>query len=318
VAAEHTLPRASPATLGEARRRPGEPVFRLLVTGAALLLLVALGLIAVRTTWTAMPFLRGHLGGFLTGRTWAPGDQLYGALPFVAGTLVTAALALVVAVPVSVGIALFLNEIAPARLRGPLIYLVELLAAVPSVVYGLWGVVVLMPQLRLLWDRLAGALGFIPGFGGPAFGQSIATAAILLAIMIVPIITALSRETLALVPGGQREAAVGLGATRWEVMRHVLLPYARSGIVGAVVLGLGRAMGETIAVALVIGSSPLMPHSIFGPGYTMAAVIANEFPESTGDEIGALVAIGVLLFAITIVVNVLAQVFVRRSLRAIS
>jgi phosphate transport system permease protein len=308
----------SPLQTGRRRRRLGDPSFRVIVTGAAGVLLAALGLLVVLTTRTALPFFQAHTGEFLTSSTWSPDNGFYGALAFVYGTVVSAVLALILAVPVSLGIALFLNEVAPPRARRPLIYLVELLAAVPSVVYGLWGIVILVPHAQVVWTAIANVFGFIPLFGGPAFGQSIATAAVILSLMILPIVTAISREALSLVPFGQREAALGLGATRWEMIWHALIPYARGGIVGGIVLGLGRAMGETIAVALVIGSFPGIPRSIFKPGYTMASVIANQFPEATGTAIPALFAIGILLFAITIVVNICAQLIVRRSVRALA
>jgi len=285
-----------------------DPAFRAVVTGFAGVLLATLGLIVVRTSLDARPFLAAHGGEFLTTTRWAPSAGHYGALAFVYGTVVSAAIAIALSVPVAVGIELFLTQVAPPRLRRPLVYLVELLAAVPSVVYGLWGFVFLMPiLLDHVWKPITDVLGFIPGLRGPAVGQSVATASVILAIMVIPIITAISREIIALVPTGQKEAV-------W----HAVLPYARSGIVGGVVLGLGRAMGETIAVALVIGSSPTIADSIFKPGYTMASVIANEFAEASGDHSGALIAVGVLLLAITVVVNIGAQLLVRRSAKAIS
>ena len=290
----------------------------MLVTAVAALLLVALGLIVVQTTTTAWPFIVDHGTSFVDSRRWAPSHDAFGALAFVYGTLVTALLALAIAVPVSVGIAVFMTDLAPRRLRVPLTYLIDLLAAIPSVVYGLWAALVLVPPLvQHVWRPASSALGFVPLLGGPAYGQSIATAAVVLAIMIVPIVTSLSREAIALVPTSQREAAAGLGATRWEVVRHAVLPYARSGIVGAIVLGLGRAMGETIAVLLVIGATPKIPDSIFKPGYTMAGVIANELPEAGGTHTEALVALGVLLFVITIAVNMVALAITRRSVRAL-
>jgi phosphate transport system permease protein len=298
--------------------RLGDPTFRILVTAFAGLLLATLGLIVIETTAKAWPFIHAHGGTLVTSTDWSPARGTYGGLVFVYGTLLSAAVAVLLAVPTALGIAFYLNEAAPARVRQPLIYMVELLAAVPSVVYGLWGFVVLVPFLAdNVWPELNSVVGWIPLLGGPPSGVSIATAGVILALMIVPIITAICREALSLVPPGQKEAAVALGATRWETIRHALIPYALSGIVGAVVLGLGRAMGETIAVALLIGSAPRISDSIFKPGYAMASVIANEFPEATGDHVNALIAIGVLLFAITIVVNIAAQLFVRKSVSAL-
>jgi phosphate transport system permease protein len=230
----------------------------------------------------------------------------------------TSVVAIVLAVPVSLGIALYVNEAAPRRLRAPLVYLVELLAAVPSVVYGLWGLVVLLPQLqRHAWEPVSSALGFIAIFSGPAYGQSFATAGVILAIMIVPIVTAIAREVTALVPRDHKEAALALGATRWEMLRLAVLPYSRAGIVGGVMLGFGRALGETVAVALVIGGTIQVSASIFQPGYTIASLIASTFNEATGDQIRALVALGVLLFAITILVNVAGRLFVWRAAKGL-
>jgi len=257
------VPLAEPLAPRGGLARLGDPAFRTLVTAFAGLVLATLGLIVVRTTAEAWPFLRSHGGELVTSANWYPSRNSFGALSFVFGTVVSASLAVLIAVPASVGIALCLNEVVAPRLRRPLVYLVELLAAVPSVIYGLWGFVVLVPFLfQHVWTPITGVTGTIPVIGGPATGPSIASAAVVLAIMIVPIITAISREALALVPPGQREAAVGLGATRWETVRHALIPYAFSGIVGAVVLGLGRAMGETIAVALLIGSAPRISDSM--------------------------------------------------------
>jgi len=298
--------------------RSAEPLFHALLAGFAAVVLIALGLMLVRTVTTAWPVLHRSFGELLTGTRWAPNVGVFGALPFIYGTLVTSAIAVLLAVPVSLGIALFLNELAPRRLRSPLVYLVELLAAVPSVVYGLWGLLVLVPLLEKdVWSPISSALGFIPIFAGPAFGRSYATAGLILAIMIVPIVTAIVREVTVLVPQEHREAALALGATRWEMIRLAVLPFARAGIVGAVMLGFGRAVGETIAVALVIGGNPQISASIFQPGYTIASLIASTFNEATGEHIRALVAIGVLLFAITILINVAGRLFVWRAGRAI-
>ena len=300
------------------RSRLADGLFHWGVTGIAALVLVVLGLMIGKTTWTAWPVFRDFGADFVTSERWAPSADAFGALSFVFGTVVTSAIAIVLAVPVSLGIALYLNEAAPRRLRTPLVYLVELLAAVPSVVYGLSGLLVLLPWLQKhAWDPLSGALGFIPIFSGPAYGQSFATAGVILAIMIIPIVTAISREVIALVPAEHKEGAMALGATRWEVLRLAVLPYARAGIIGGVMLGFGRAVGETIAVALVIGGSAQIVASIFQPGYTIASVIANQFNEATGVHIEALVALGVLLFAFTILINVAGRVFVWRAGRGL-
>jgi phosphate transport system permease protein len=299
--------------------RSSDSAFRWLLLGFAALVLVVLGLMIVRTLDASWPILTQHGGELLTGTRWFPGANAFGALPFVYGTLVTSAIAILLAVPVSLGIALYLNELAPPRLRTPLVYLVELLAAVPSVVYGLWGLIVFLPLLeRYAWTPISDAFGFVPIFSGPAFGRSYATAGVLLAIMIVPIVTAVAREVTVLVPRDQREAALALGATRWEMIRMAVLPHARAGIIGGVMLGFGRALGETIAVALVIGGNPKIAASIFQPGYTIASVIASQFNEATGAHIQALIAIGVLLFGITIVVNVAGRLFVWRASRGLT
>ena len=299
--------------------RSADRCFHRLVTTFAALVLVVLGLMLVRTTYTAWPVFHRFGLDFVKGRDWAPSRDVFGALPFIFGTVVTSLIAIVLAVPVSVGIALYLNEVAPARIRRPLVYLVELLAAIPSVVFGLWGLIVLLPRLQdHVWTPLSAKLGFIPLFAGPSYGQSFATAGVILAIMIVPIVTAISREVIALVPHEHKEAALALGATRWEVLRLAVLPYARAGIIGSVMLGFGRAVGETIAVALVIGGSPQITASILQPGYTIASVIANQFNEATGIHIQALVGLGVVLFAITILINVAGRLFVWRAARGLA
>ncbi|MDQ3890221.1 MAG: phosphate ABC transporter permease subunit PstC [Actinomycetota bacterium] len=299
--------------------RFGDELFRLGVTGAAAVVLALLALMLVRVTGAAWPLLRDAGAELLTGRRWAPAADVFGGLPFLFGTLVSSLVAIVLAVPVSLGIALFVNEVAPSRMRSPLVYLVELLAAVPSVVYGLWGLVVLLPRLeRHAWAPLSGALGSIPIFSGPVYGQSFATAGVVLAIMIIPIVTAISREVIALVPSEHKEGALALGATRWEVLRLAVIPYARSGIIGGVMLGFGRAIGETIAVALVIGGNPQIVRSLFQPGYTIASVIASQFNEATGTHIQALIALGVVLFGVTVLVNVLGRLFVWRAARGLA
>ncbi len=284
---------------------------------AGLAVLAILGLITWSMTKQAWPALSAEgVFKFVTSDVWDPPNNQYGALAFIYGTLVSSMIALVLAVPVSVGIALFTNEAAPRRLRRPVVSVIDLLAAVPSVVYGLWGILVFAPAIQGFYQHISDAVSGIPVldaiFGGNASGQSFMTAGIILAIMITPIVTSLSREVIATVPASQREAAYGMGATRWEMIRHAVLPWSRGGIVGAVMLGLGRALGETIAVALVIGSTAQITSHVFLPGYAIAAVIANSFGEATGTYRSALIAMGVVLFAITIIVNVLARSLVTR------
>jgi phosphate transport system permease protein len=243
---------------------------------------------------------------------WDPVAGEFGALPFIYGTLVSAFLALLIAVPLSLGAAIFLAELAASWVRPPIAFLIEMLAAVPSVVYGLWGIFVLVPWLRdWVQPALAGALGFLPLFQGPPYGIGMLAAGVILAIMVVPYITSVSREVLLAVPRVQREAALGLGATRWETTRMAVLRYGRSGLIGAVLLGLGRALGETMAVTMVIGNRPEIALSLFAPGYTMASVLANEFTEATSDlYVSALVEIGLLLLLVTVLVNGLARLLV--------
>ncbi len=271
----------------------GDRAFRALAIAAACVVLVVLGMIAVTMTRRAVPVLE-HMGfDFFSGSRWSPADQQFSALPFVWGTLYTAAIAIALAVPVSLGVALFITQIAPPSLKKPLVYLVDLLAVVPSVVFGLWGILVLSPHL----------------------GRSFLTAGVILAIMIIPIITSLAREVIETTPQTEKEAAYGLGATRWEMIGAAVWPHSKGGLVGAVMLGLGRAMGETIAAALVIGSAlGQITANPLAPGNSMPAVIANEWGEADDLHKSALVALAVLLFAITICVNLIASAIVRRSM----
>lgn len=249
---------------------------------------------------------------FFGGSQWDPVTQQFGALPFVYGTLVSSFLALLIAVPLSIGVAVFTTEMCPVFLRGPLSFFVELLAAIPSVVYGLWAIFVLVPILsNYVEPFLSKTLGWTGLFEGAPYGIGMLAAAIILAIMIIPIISSIAREVLMVVPRHQREAALALGATRWEMIRISVLRNARAGIVGGVILGLGRALGETMAVTMVIGNRPEIAKSLFAPGYTMASVLANEFSEATGDVyLSALIEIGLALFLVTIVVNALARLLV--------
>jgi phosphate transport system permease protein len=308
--------------LTRSRRRTSglaDTTFRWLSLGSGLCVLVILALIALSTTSEAWPAFHHEGLRFFTGTRWAPNANVFGALPFIYGTLVASAIALVVAVPVSIGIALFLSEIAPRAARKPISYLVDLLAAIPSVVFGLWGVVLVAPKLATVYDDVSSAVSGVPVVGsllsGPVNGKSFVTAGLVLALMITPIITAITREVFDTVPSGQKEAAYALGSTRWEMIRGAVFPHSRGGMVGAVMLGLGRAMGETIAVALVIGSSPQITKHLFGSGDAMAAVIANQFGEAGGLHRAALVGLGVTLFLMTIVVNMAARFIVGRGAR---
>jgi len=252
--------------------------------------------------------------GFVTSTDWDPVRDQYGSLPFVFGTVVSSLVALLIAVPISLGIAIYLSELAHPRLRTPIGFLVELLAAVPSVVYGLWGIFALAPWLReTVQPLLAKTLGFLPFFRGPQHGFGMLAGGIVLSIMITPTISSVSREVMRAVPAALREGAIGLGATRWEVVRVAVLPYARSGLVGATILGLGRALGETMAITMVIGNRAEISASLFAPSYTMASVIANEFTEATGRlYLSALAEVGLLLFAVTVVLNIFARLLVWR------
>jgi phosphate transport system permease protein len=243
---------------------------------------------------------------------WDPVNQQFGALPFIYGTVVSSLLALIIAVPLAVGVAVFITEMSPPWLKTPLAFTTELLAAIPSVIYGLWAIFVLVPLLRLyVQPWLAKYLGWTTLFEGPPYGIGMLAAGIILAIMVVPIISSITREVMTAVPQQQREAVLALGATRWEMIRTGVLRNARAGIMGGVILGLGRALGETMAVTMVIGNRPEIAKSLFAPGYTMASVIANEFSEATGDTyLSALVEVGLALFIVTIIVNIFAQLLV--------
>jgi len=249
---------------------------------------------------------------FFAGSDWDPVSEQFGALPFIYGTLVSSLVALIIAVPLAVGVAVFTTEMCPKVLRGPLSFFVELLAAIPSIIYGLWAMFVLVPMLSNYIEPFLGkGLGWTGLFSGPPLGIGMLAAGIILAIMIVPIISSITREVLMVVPQHQREGVLALGATRWEMIRVGVLRNARAGIVGGIILGLGRALGETMAVTMVIGNRPEIAKSLFAPGYTMASVIANEFSEATGDTyLSALVEIGLALFLVTIVVNALARLMV--------
>ena len=249
---------------------------------------------------------------FFAHSAWDPVSGDFGALPFITGTLETSFLALLMAVPLALGVAVFLTELCPRKLRAPISFLTELLAAIPSVVYGLWAVFTLEPMMRdTLGPFLTKYFGWTGLFDGFNFGVGILTASIILAIMILPIISSLTRDIMLAVPNSQREAVLALGATRWEMIRTGVLRNARIGIVGAIILGLGRALGETMAVTMVIGNHPEIAKSLFSPGYTLASVIANEFAEATGDMyVSALIEVGLALFIVTVIVNAIARLLV--------
>jgi phosphate transport system permease protein len=291
--------------------RLGDSVFKwgTLLFAACVIAIVAL--LAYLLVADSIPALRRFGWSFLPGRTWDVVHELYGALPFIYGTLLSSGLALLLAVPISLGGAVFLAEFCPAGLRNPLSFMVELLAAVPSVVYGIWGIFVLVPFLRPLQAWLGEHFGQIPLFSGPPYGIGMMAAGLILSIMILPIITAVSRDVLRAVPVSQREAAYALGATRWEAIRGPVLRYARAGILGAIILGLGRALGETMAVTMVIGNTPSISPSLFAPAYTMPSLLANEFTEATGRlHTAALMEIALILFIVTIAVNAIARLLI--------
>jgi phosphate transport system permease protein len=307
----------SARSLGTSAR--GDRVFDILITAFAASIPVLLVIIAISIGLAAWPALSRSGLSFLTESTWDVAAGKFGAAPAIYGTVVSSALALIIATPLALGVSIFLSEIAPKWLRQPVGFLVDLLAAIPSVVYGLWGIFVLIPLLRdpvgpFLRDTLK--LGVTPLFSGPNYGYSMLAAGLILAIMILPFISAVTREVLLAVPQSQRDAALALGATRWEMIRDAVIPYARSGIIGGIILGLGRALGETMAVTMLIGNRPEIASSLFAPGYTMASLIANEFTEATSDaHLSALMAVGAVLFAVTLIVNALARWLVWRVTR---
>jgi phosphate transport system permease protein len=288
-----------------------DKVYEALTAACALVvpaLVVAIAIAVFAAAWPAF----SKLGlSIITSSDWDVAAGHFGAAPAVFGTLVSSAVAIVIATPLAIGIAIFLSEFSPLWLRQPIGFLVDLLAAIPSVVYGLWGIFVLVPLLRqyvmpFLRDTLH--LGSTPFFSGPAYGPSMLAAGIILAIMALPYISSVSREVLMAVPRSQREAALALGATRWEMIRDAVIPYAKSGIIGGIMLGLGRALGETMAVTMVIGNRAEISASLLAPGYTMASLIANQFSEATNDlHLSALMAVGAILFVITLIINAIAR-----------
>jgi phosphate transport system permease protein len=324
-----TAPPAAPPqpAIGRARiplslqsRAYGDRAFKLVLTCAAALIPILLGFL-VYELWTGSRLAMTKFGlGFVTTSVWDPVAEQFGAFPLIFGTLLSSLIALAIAVPLSLGVAIYLTEFAPRVLRQPVASVIGLLAAIPSVVYGLWGIFVLVPVLRkTAFPFLRDTLGFLPLFQGPIYGPSMLAAGIILAIMVMPYVMSVSREVLLAVPNSQREAALALGATRWEAVVTAVLPYARSGIVGAVILGLGRALGETMAVTMLIGNRHEIAASLFAPGYTMAAAIANEFSEAATDlHFSALTYVAFVLFVVTVVVNAGARLLIWRVARGSS
>jgi phosphate transport system permease protein len=300
------------------RRSLGDRGFAILALASGLLVLVILVLIAISTSQQASSWFSAE-GFKIFTNNWNASTE-FGALAFIFGTAITALIAVIIAVPVSIGIALLLTEVVPRRWAQPIVYVIDLLAVVPSVVWGLWGILVLAPWLQHIYASIASGVNGIPVlenlFGGSNIsGASFFTTGLILAFMVTPIVTSLSREVIATTPSIDKQGAYALGATRWEMIRGVVWPHSQSGVVGAVLLGLGRAMGETIAAALVIGSSATITSHLFYPGYNMPAVIANQFPEASGEFRAALMGLGVLLFAFTIIINIIARGVVERSAR---
>jgi phosphate transport system permease protein len=306
---------ASPLTT---RRPLGDRIFQILALASGLLVLVILVLIAVSTSQQASSWFSAE-GLKIFTNDWDPASNHFGALAFIYGTAITAVIAVIISVPVSVGIALLLNEVVPYRWSRPIVYVIDLLAVVPSVVWGLWGILVFAPWIQHIYASIASGVNGVPVlgffFGTPTSGASFFTCGIILAFMITPIVTSLSREVIATVPQIDKEGAYALGATRWEMITGAVWPHSQGGVIGAVLLGLGRAMGETIAAALVIGSSATITSRLFAPGYDMPAVIANQFGEASGEFRAALMGLGVLLFVFTIIINVAARGIVERSAR---
>ncbi|HEX8853989.1 MAG TPA: phosphate ABC transporter permease subunit PstC [Thermoleophilaceae bacterium] len=294
----------------------GDKILRWVLTALAAGILALIAFFFIRLYVEAKPaFDRFGIFGFTFDNNWDVSRQIFGALPLVVGTLITSAVALLIGVPVAVGTALYVTEFAPRPIRAVLSFTIELLAAFPSVVLGLWGVYVLIPKLKPAEQWFSDTFSFLPFVGGPVAGPNYFIGGLLLAIMLIPIVTAISREVISTVPAEHKEAALALGATRWEMIKMAVLPYSRAGITGAAMLGLGRAIGETIAVTLVIGNAPQIGKQLFDQGYTLAAVIANEFGEAASDPVhrAALIAAGLVLFVLTLAVNAIARLLVNRG-----
>jgi phosphate transport system permease protein len=294
--------------------RIGDTVFsNLTLFFAVLVVLLLVGFIIILNI-DAWPAIKKFGLDFLVGIKWDPVKEIFGALPAIYGTVLSSAIGLIIAVPISLGAAIFLVEMAPSWISGPASFLIEMLAAIPSVIIGLWGLFVLVPAIKPVEVWLSAHLGFIPLFHGTILGGlSFLSAGVILTFMVIPIITAVSRDALKAVPNNQREAMLALGATHWETIRRVVLPYCRSSLIGAVILGLGRALGETMAVTMVIGNAYKLTASLFSPGTTIASKIASEFAEAAeGVPIGSLVELALVLFGLTLLVNVVARLLVWR------
>jgi phosphate transport system permease protein len=314
MAASTTLAHDAPSAVRRflKRLRAGEEI-SYLVTLAAATTVIVLVVLLVYQLWINSTLPIHKFGwSFLKGTNWDPNSGDFGALPFIYGTCVTSALALLIAVPTGIGAAIFLAELAPPRVSNATTFLIELLAAVPSVIYGLLGIFILIPLMRTYFvPAIKATLGFLPLFNGPFYGVSVFSAGIVLSIMVVPFIISVSREVLIAVPTDQREAALALGATKWEATWDIVIPNARTGIIGSIFLALARALGETMAVTMVIGNTPQIVASLFAPGYSIAAVIANEFTEATGDlYLSSLIFLGLVLFGLTIVINAAARILI--------
>jgi phosphate transport system permease protein len=277
-------------------------------------------MMVIELSRAALPALHRFGWNFIVSQQWDPVHEIFGALPFIYGTIVSSLLALLIAIPLGLGAAIFLVETAPSALRVPVGFLVELLSGIPSIVYGLWGVFVLVPIVRDHFEApLADKFPSLPLLSGQPFGIGMLAGGLILAIMVIPFITSVSQQVLEAVPNSQREAALALGATKWEMIRTAVVPYARSGIVGAIMLGLGRALGETMAITMVIGNVPGISLHLFDPGYTMASVLANEFSEATSDvHRAALIEIGLLLFVVAIIINIAARLLISKTSRGLS
>ncbi len=305
------------------RLRIGDAVFRLLTRGAAMGVLALLSAVIISLIAGSLPAIRTFGFGFLVSESWNPVTEKFGALPAIYGTLVTSAIAMLIAVPIGLMIAFFLTELCPQWLRRPIGIAIELLAGIPSIIYGIWGLFVFAPFLQgTLQPFLINTLGNVPGLGslfaGPPYGIGMLTSGLILAIMVLPFVTSITRDVFEAVPGVLKEAAYGLGCTTWEVVRNVVLPYARVGVIGGVMLGLGRALGETMAVTFVIGNAHRISASILAPGTTISATIANEFTEAVGDlYTSALITLGLILFVITFIVLAIARYLLLRIERRI-
>ena len=312
---DRAMPLDEASMQGSAASQRADRRFRRLTAAAGFTVLVVLAAIAISTTQKAWPAFRHEGLGYLTSDDWSPNRDSYGALAIIYGSVVVAVIAIVAAVPVSLGIALFITQVAPRRIRGWITTVMDVLAAVPSVVFGLWGFLILRPWLADVFNSISDSVSGVPllrNVFGPSSGMSFMTAGLIVALMITPIITSIMREVFQTVPTNDKNGALALGATRWEMIQGVVFPHSTGGMVGAVMLGLGRAMGETIAVALVIGASPQIVANLFGQGEAMPAIIARNLNESSGLQTSALIGLGVTLFALTIVVNISAKQLVKR------